>query len=641
MSSFIAELKRRNVFKIGIAYAIVAWLIAQIIAVIHTPLHLPDWFDTVVLVSLGIGFPIVLIITWAFELTPEGIKPTPPTAPAESITLETGKRLNYTIIGLMALVIVFLVVNNYVLVNKDSEETGVRNKEKVVVEKELQTPATASAPENKGKAQVKAQPTADVPAFKSIAVLPFTDLSQKKDQGYFADGLTEELLNKLAQVQDLEVTARTSSFYFKGKNEDVRTIGKLLGVAHLLEGSVRKDGNRLRITAQLIKTADGNHLWSKTYDRELTDIFAIQDDIAQAVTTALSVTLGAGAFNRPGMTRNVEVFDLFLKGLANFYKATPDSLTIAIDQLNECVRRDPDFALGWGLLSYSYRLSISSLPPAQTFGYEKKFSSTLERAQALAPNDPAVMGLIAEDLMSRGRWREAERIYQQHLDTQNGAYAGVNQRYGNLLQRVGRLQEALPYLQRARRLNPLDVTTTWNISLALYNMNRLDEAVTMARHGLTLDGFQEYFRLIEWLSALEKGDGVKAAEIIANEYALDGENPSQPMLRVAHLLRSGDNEGLRTELQTLLGDSSMSPYVRMNLVNIAAWMGQSQLAIDNFPISSYELTQALWGPHFSGMRQLPQFKTIVQKLGLVDYWRATGKWADDCHPVSDDDFECK
>lgn len=186
---------------------------------------------------------------------------------------------------------------------------------------------------------------------KTIAVLPFVDLSPEKDQEYFSDGLTEELINKLAQMKDLQVTARTSSFYFKGKNVDMRTIGEKLGVAYVLEGSVRKSENQLRITAQLIKAVDGYHLWSETYDCESKDIFTLEDDIVKAVTTVLSITLGVGEFARPGVTHNFEAYDLYLRAYSNILKFTPDSILEAIDLVKHALDIDPDSGLGWLLLS--------------------------------------------------------------------------------------------------------------------------------------------------------------------------------------------------------------------------------------------------------------------------------------------------
>ena len=282
--SFFAELKRRNVFKVAIAYAIVAWLIAQVIAVVHNPLHLPEWFDTAVIVFLIIGFPVALLFTWAFELTPEGVQ-------------RTGKL---------------------------SEST------------------TAAAGDI----------TATAPAEQSIAVLPFADMSPDKDQEYFSDGISEELLNSLARIPDLQVRGRTSSFYFKGRNEDLRTISEMLKVEHIIEGSVRKASDQVRITVQLINARTDTHLWSKTYDRDLKDIFAVQEDIAHSIADALEVTLGMGKLGRmQGMTRNVAAYEDYLTGRSQIRYLDRESYLRAIEHLERAVSLDPDFGMAWGVLA--------------------------------------------------------------------------------------------------------------------------------------------------------------------------------------------------------------------------------------------------------------------------------------------------
>ncbi len=356
----------------------------------------------------------------------------------------------------------------------------------------------------------------------SIAVLPFENLSSDKEQEYFSDGLSEELINKLSQVKDLQVTARTSSFYFKGRNEDMRIIGEKLGVTYLLEGSVRKSGNQLRINAQLIKAEDGYHLFSKTYDRELKDIFAIQDEIAKAVTTALSITLGVGKFNRPGMTRNMEAYDVYLHAKANLYKFTPDSVLTAIDQLNHALDIDPDFGLGWRLLYQVYKQGISLLPPGQSVDFEARRSDALERARAIAPDMPEILMSTADDHVEKGNWLEADRILKKILDDQGHVNSEANGRYGRMLLNAGRSNDALTYLQRAKRLDPLEPRVSLYLSTAQSHSKGIDEALVEARHGQTLEGFDRIFFYLEFRIALEVNDRPRAAAVITGYYNLEG-----------------------------------------------------------------------------------------------------------------------
>ena len=300
--SFFAELRRRNVFKVGVAYAIVAWLIVQVVSAIHNPLHLPDWFDTVVILLLIIGFILAIIFAWAFELTPEGIKATTTTGPDQYHTQTTGQRLNYFIIGVLVLVVAFLLGKDFVLkespevADEASAPSAVR--ERAAPEKTNEDITEPSAPPN------------------SIAVLPFTNMSSDPEQEYFADGIAEELLNSLARIKGLEVRGRTSSFYFKGKKEDLHSISEMLNVEYIIEGSVRKAGEQVRITVQLINTRTDNHIWSETYERTMDDIFAIQDQIASAVVQALEISLGVAELSHlPGMTRNVRAYDAYLKAV--------------------------------------------------------------------------------------------------------------------------------------------------------------------------------------------------------------------------------------------------------------------------------------------------------------------------------------
>jgi len=259
--SFINELKRRNVFKVGIAYVVTAWLVTQVLQVVFESFGTPDWVMKTVLVLLTVGMLFALFFAWVFELTPEGIRRESEIDRSKSITPETGRKLNHTITFVLVMALGYFVFDKFVLdVSRDAA---------------LVKAAKQEVSQQVSEAQVDASPQkAGVPD-KSIAVLPFVNMSGDEENEYFSDGLTEELLNSLARIKELKVTGRTSSFAFKGKNTDLREIGRALGVAHILEGSVRKAQNRVRITAQLINVEDGYHLWSDTFDRELDDIFAI------------------------------------------------------------------------------------------------------------------------------------------------------------------------------------------------------------------------------------------------------------------------------------------------------------------------------------------------------------------------------
>ncbi len=322
----IEELKRRNVFKVATAYAIAGWLIIQVVTSISEPLSLPDWFDTAVILLVFIGFPIALIVAWAFELTSEGLKKSKEIEITESVTASTGKKLNHVIISVLSLTVIFLLINRVFYAQSSS---------------------------------------VDADEIASIAVLPFVDLSPKGDQEYFSDGLSEELLNVLAKVKEMKVAGRTSSFKYKGKNDDLKAMGAELGVAHILEGSVRKSGDRIRITAQLIKVNDGFHMWSETYDRDYSaeNLFEVQDEISQQVLKELKVKLlgpkGKTNIEVKIPTKNTKAYEAYLKGNQLLLNRKSEEIEKAISLFKEAIALDAKFALAYARLAIAYsHLSI-------------------------------------------------------------------------------------------------------------------------------------------------------------------------------------------------------------------------------------------------------------------------------------------
>ena len=324
------ELQRRNVIRVAIGYIVSSWLLLQIADLVLDIIGPPDWVLRTIALILALGFPVVVFFSWAYEVTPEGIKRESEIDRTQSITHVTGRKLDRAIVAVLVIALAYFAVDKFVLdPTRDAE----------MVQAATQTiaePATSVAP-------VSGTPE------QSIAVLPFVNMSDDKD--YFADGLSEELLNLLAKFSDLKVAGRTSSFAFKGKNEDLRTIGEALSVAHVLEGSVRRSGERLRITAQLIKVDDGYHIWSETYDRQMADIFDIQDDVAQAITEALKLHLTANA-ERP--TENTQAYAMYLEALALSIAPEADDINQGLALLDRAIELDPTFAEAWELKAIYY-----------------------------------------------------------------------------------------------------------------------------------------------------------------------------------------------------------------------------------------------------------------------------------------------
>ena len=394
-NKFLSELKRRNIFKVATTYAIAGWLIIQIVTAIDEPLSLPKWFATTIIVLVFTGFPIALIIAWALELTPEGVKKSEGIDASPSIHKSTGKKLNRLLISVLALAVVFLVVNRVFYVQvADEVDTGTA----------------------------------------SIAVLPFVDMSPQQDQSYFSDGLSEELLNVLAKVKDLKVAGRTSSFKYKGLNDDLVKIGSELRVDHILEGSVRKSGNSIRITAQLIKVADGFHIWSETYDRKYSaeNIFEIQDEISSEVLKELKVKLlgeAAASKTKKVLTKNTEAYEVYLKGLQLSRNKQSKDLEKAIIYFKYAITLDPKFSLAYSHLALAYvglkkfgsldhQEAISAIKNnaekavlldnqsgtayiavANSFEVQRKFDKmkeAIKKAYALEPNNPEILLYYAD-----------------------------------------------------------------------------------------------------------------------------------------------------------------------------------------------------------------------------------------------------
>ena len=312
MAGLYQELMRRNVVRVGIAYVVVAWLVLQFTDLVLENMNAPDWVMQAIMLVLAIGLPIALVFAWAFELTPEGIKLEKDVDRSQSVTKQTGSKLRNMTIALLIVALAFSLGERFF---SDAEP----------VEAVVESIETAEAP-------------------KSIAVLPFVDMSADQSYGYFSDGLSEELLNLLAKTPELRVAARTSSFAYKGKNEDIKVIAESLNVETVLEGSVRHDGSQIRVTTQLINAADGYHLWSETYDRELTSVFALQDEIAAEIMSALKVTLGTGAEPSRGRpTENMEAYRLYLQAMERM-RIGISGYQDAVRLAGQAIALDPDFA---------------------------------------------------------------------------------------------------------------------------------------------------------------------------------------------------------------------------------------------------------------------------------------------------------
>ena len=453
--SLIAELKRRNVFKAGVAYLALGWVVTQVTTTVAPLLHLPDWIGSVVVWIGVIGFPFVIMFAWIYELTPEGLKRESEVDRSASITHVTGRRIDYLIIGLLVLACALFALDRFMPHKSEPVAAAAAAREAPA------SPAPAAAP------STTAAPTTND---SSIAVLPFVDMSQGKDQEYFSDGLSEELLNLLAQVPQLRVIARTSSFAFKGKEVGVAEIAKVLNVANVLEGSVRKSGDTLRITAQLIRTADSSHLWSETYDRQLTDVFKVQDEIAGAVVAQLKVKLlPAQLVTNPHRTASTEAYNQYLLGNQYFNRDSQDGYRLAVPAYQKAIALDPGYAAAYAGLGYAEMYAADWAESLEENAAAKQRArEPIDKAIALAPD-------LADGYAARGwmratltwDWSGGQADFEKALALEPGN-ALVLRRYGVLLVNVGRVAESIAAIRKAIELDPLSAAAWTDLGSTYY-----------------------------------------------------------------------------------------------------------------------------------------------------------------------------
>jgi len=431
MRGFFSELARRRVWRAAGAYLVLAWLIAQISAVVFPALGLPLRAQTAALVSLAILFPVVLALAWKYEFRDGVLRVTREAEPDRPVSAP-GRMLELGVIAALCLIVVALVWG------RSFSLFG----------------GPAGPPE------------------ASVAVLPFLDLSAERNQSHFADGVAEEILNALSQSRDLKVAARTSSFSFRDGAGDVRAIGEALGVANVLEGSIRLSGDTVRVTAQLIEARSGYHLWSETFERSASDIFQVQDEIAEAVRRQLEVALLGGET----AAANLEAYELYLKALADIRRATPDAFPSAIAQLERAIEIAPDYAEPYAALAAVLRImTVSRRGDLSQAEFERRAARLIEQALSIDPDLPEAHVSLAILRIEQSRWDEALAAVDRALALRPN-YVRALQYRSEILSAQGRVKDAWESVERARALDPLNplVVADWANYLPFWG--RADEA---------------------------------------------------------------------------------------------------------------------------------------------------------------------
>ena len=593
--SFVQELKRRNVFRVGIAYAIAAWVLLQIIDVVVPIIDAPEWVSKAMLLLIAVGFPLAILFAWAFELTPEGLKFERDVDRTQSVTSTTGRKLDFAIIAVLVVAVVLFAADKFIWSAAPDEEA--------------------------------------IDAKRSIAVIPFINMSDDPDQAFFSDGISEEILNALVRADGISVASRTSSFGYRNHEQSIPVIADALGVLYVLEGSVRKAGDQLRITAQLIDAEQDRHLWSQTYDRGLTDVFAVQSDIANSITKAIRNELGiesAAEIQIKALTENMTAYDLYLRGNQTFARReTLSDLKDSVALLEQAVEIDPNFAVAWESLAAVY----SAIPywgavDRSVEEYLRTSNEAADRALALDPTLAFARGIRGSNLsqfppydMIEGH---AEISAALKADPKNTTLLNW---HGMALQTHGYFEEGLALQQQCLVIDPDYGNCAFFAEMGLVLLGRFEEAITFSDDRLELlIGAQTSSRASVFL---ELGNRQAALFALVATPMLE-EAPVYEILKALENPSGDHSEGLR---------------------KFNAWAAESDFDLAIYPdifaaFGDFDRVEFMmasepwyWLPAFKKYRQSDKFASDMREYGTFDLWKHKG-FPPLCRPIGDDDFEC-
>ena len=616
--SLFSELNRRNVFRVAIAYMALAWLLTEVAGTLFPAFGVPDWGLRFLVLVFALGFVPALIISWVYELTPEGIKREKDVVREASITHITGRRLDVFTIGLIVVALSFVLFDRLWLSPRAQRPAAPAA---AALTESLQTAAPA---------QVEPQYPPN-----SIAVLPFVNMSDDPGNEYFSDGISEEILNLLARQSGLHVTSRSSSFQFKGQYVGIPKVAQKLGVSHVLEGSVRKAGNRVRITAELIAADEDRPIWSESYDRELVveDIFAIQDTIARSVIAAMKSTLlGGDEITRSGNTHNLAAYDHYLQGRYFWSRRNAKDLLYAAQLLEKAVEIDPNYADAWAALGAVYVV----IPPylrVEQGPYIKKAMMAARRALELDSMQAEAYAVLASCYLDEYRWSKAVQFITKAIELDPKNATAHHWAYVAYIS-IGWVSAAHQEITEAYRLDPLNAAIAGSLGWSYSVSGEYEKAIKALETAKEL-GWGSYASLYVALNHALKGD----IEVAAKLYAEIGES------------RDFSNYDWAPSFLAALQDHRHVDQFADQMIKMVeagdAW-GFSVfpmlvlLGSETFPrvLANRSYIWALWYQDASAIRQTQTFRKLAENFKLVEYWHQSGRWPDMCEPISDKDFEC-
>ena len=595
--SFFDELKRRNVFRVGIAYLIGGWLVIQVADIVLENIGAPAWVMKAILLLTLLGFLVALFFAWAFEATSEGIKRESEIDRSQSITRVTGRKLDRSIMVMLVIALAYFVW-----------ESRVSDRAPVSVSTDA-----------------------------SVAVLAFENMSPDPENAFFAEGISEEILNVLAAVDGLRVASRTSAFSFANSDTPIPEIASQLDVAHVLEGSVRKQGMRVRITAQLIDASNDAHLWSDTYDRDLDDIFAVQEEIAVAISAALMGALGMEQVVVAAPTNDMAAYELFLRGRQQFYARGFEALESAIADLEAAVARDPEFAEAWSFLAASLRTvtGYTLMDAAEAAEYTQRSEAAAARALALDPNQALAVAAQAMSAVRVDPIRALE-LYDRAVEMAPDD-AGLLMWSGNERFWAGYIDEALPLLERAYRLDPLSGINNGVLGITYLAAGQRDLAYQHIRRADELGWpyaiYSMMFDLL-WRGETDAAIEVQRTFMPANESDWTDENRVEQALSNRVLRREITSDELA---EIITGNDLLSEYL-VRQVHFYLILGDYERMFDAWLAieSDYEyLFRYIYLPGGRPAMEHPQMIEVAEKQLLFPLWESKG-YPFGCERVQDE-----
>ncbi len=630
MNSFIKELKRRNVFRVAVAYVVISWLLVQVLSLAADAFEAPVWVMKMFISLLVIAFIPTILFSWAYEITPEGIKKEKEVSRSDSITSMTAKKLDIvTLVAVLGIVGLFgyqqLVPNQQI--NSENQQTAIAE----LNQQPTHGKSTVNSPIKRA----------------SIAVLPFVDLSPNKDQEYFSDGIAEEILNVLLKVDNLSVASRTSAFGFKGQESlGIPTIAQKLNVRHILEGSVRKSGNNIRITAQLIDAKTDTHLWSQNFDRALTteNIFAIQDEIAAVIVNQLGLIINGETYGSTVKvtTQNLEAYENYLKAIRLFHVRSGKTVPIIAELLEQATELDPNFAEAWANLSAVY-LVFPGWNLGSTEEYYPKVLAAANRATELDEALALPYSARASVLVGQGKIIEGMQSYSKALlynpnDLQTIYFSAAE------LFDLGYIEEAKKGFERCLEVDPKYDICRRFLSFTLLFTGETEKAERLFNEGLLVGQksyrglFLEYYANTKQLDKLDRLFSIIRSETEQSQFTDSALDLQRRLLIDDEYLLIQHNQDLKDLLikHDRLERAESIPVTAEEIFTVEPLLKSDALFIAEF----------LWSPYLTPLHK-PDMKKhyhifrkeFMLRKGYVDYWRAKG-FPPQCRPIGEGDFEC-